>query len=814
MPNYCTLFIATNKKFYYLGIYFSYYFSYGTFLIILSLFWKIFIIKDLKKNCTMAADPKTVPAAKTIIDSSLRLMRAYSDSAAKIPTDGDYEYHSVFPGFSETMKNHKERLERIVTIFTNVAVNPQRISRSNNRLYDAVDLMFENIDNLLDEANGLKMSAEAQEAAFSNTPLLGDNNPEVSRHSRSFTAQSSTANTPSAPTPEAVFARKAPTVAIARPQLSFTRPIDNSTEPFKPLLFDPTTHDLSYGEEGKHPYQEFIENFSYPPEQLRYREEVLPAPLAQSNLHFVTSVEDLQAMIDSHLSLAKEIAVDLEHHDIHSYQGITCLMQISTRFEDFLVDVFPLRDHLHRLNKIFLDPKIVKVLHGCKEDIRWLQKDFGCYIVNLFDTGVAMQALHMPHSLAFAVDHYCQVKLNKQYQRADWRVRPLPSDMVHYARQDTHYLLYIYDRLSNQLLQQEGGRAAILGNLLLHVLNESRQLCLLKYEKPSFDENLSYREGLGKALLGLLPSQTERARILYNWRESVARKEDESPMAVMHTSSIIHLAVSQAFSKSNPPTPTQLLRSIHPLSMAVRSQIKSLVDVLVPTYELEETTHIRASRTNRNSADADGAALNSEKPRRQLRHFPLTGTLPSIVLRNGNPQGRIYEEDTITSTTTTDDADDASPSNPSPWMATLLAQKKLIAASSGRYSSVQPPIAPSLSTKSKVGGGAGRVDAFGVVRPAGRETLLMKAIREEKATAALGGDAVSGDVLPDELSIPQSDVEEEDPTSVPTAEIPGEKRPREEPTETEVHPTAETPMSLKEQYGLGRQQRKKAARKE
>jgi exosome complex exonuclease RRP6 len=30
--------------------------------------------------------------------------------------------------------------------------------------------------------------------------------------------------------------------------------------------------------------------------------------------------------------------------------------------------------------------------------------------------------------------------------------RPLPEEYLRYAREDTHYLLYIYDRLRNQLL--------------------------------------------------------------------------------------------------------------------------------------------------------------------------------------------------------------------------------------------------------------------------------------------------------------------------------------------------------------------------
>ena len=86
------------------------------------------------------------------------------------------------------------------------------------------------------------------------------------------------------------------------------------------------------------------------------------------------------------LKAAMEIAVDLEHHDYRTYRGFVCLMQISTRDEDFIVDTLALRDELEALNDVFADPSIVKVFHGAESDIKWLQRDFNLYVVNLFDT--------------------------------------------------------------------------------------------------------------------------------------------------------------------------------------------------------------------------------------------------------------------------------------------------------------------------------------------------------------------------------------------------------------------------------------------
>lgn len=76
--------------------------------------------------------------------------------------------------------------------------------------------------------------------------------------------------------------------------------------------------------------------------------------------HWVETPAELEAMLQK-LREAPEIAIDLEHHSYRSYAGFLCLMQISTREEDWIVDLLVIRDELHALNEIFTDPKIVKV---------------------------------------------------------------------------------------------------------------------------------------------------------------------------------------------------------------------------------------------------------------------------------------------------------------------------------------------------------------------------------------------------------------------------------------------------------------------
>ena len=80
--------------------------------------------------------------------------------------------------------------------------------------------------------------------------------------------------------------------------------------------------------------------------------------LEETRLTFVDTFTALETMIQ-HLSAAKEIAVDLEHHQYRSFAGFTCLMQLSTREEDFIVDPLTLRAHLGAaLTPIFSNPEV------------------------------------------------------------------------------------------------------------------------------------------------------------------------------------------------------------------------------------------------------------------------------------------------------------------------------------------------------------------------------------------------------------------------------------------------------------------------
>lgn len=101
--------------------------------------------------------------------------------------------------------------------------------------------------------------------------------------------------------------------------------------------------------------------------------------------------------------------------------------------------------------------------------------------MNCFDTYHAAKTLKYPAlSLAHLLKYHGNIKLNKKHQLSDWRQRPLPQEMIEYARADTAYLHFLYDSMRKDLFKAHGQEG------LQAVLNASRQWCLKRYEKDTF----------------------------------------------------------------------------------------------------------------------------------------------------------------------------------------------------------------------------------------------------------------------------------------------------------------------------------------
>ena len=111
----------------------------------------------------------------------------------------------------------------------------------------------------------------------------------------------------------------------------------------------------------KHPYAREIAEHEHPASTFAKADPAPYTPFESTTATLVDTPEAVMQMLEE-LKLAAEIAIDLEHHDTHSYIGIVCLMQISTREKDWIIDTLkPWREDLQILNEVFADPRIIKV---------------------------------------------------------------------------------------------------------------------------------------------------------------------------------------------------------------------------------------------------------------------------------------------------------------------------------------------------------------------------------------------------------------------------------------------------------------------
>lgn len=343
--------------------------------------------------------------------------------------------------------------------------------------------------------------------------------------------------------------------AEIKPQSSFKRVLaDNSYSQFKHLKLDNSNEDFT----NLHPYKEeiaelmkssnveFLEHFSGNFKDFTMRESYL----------WVESEAQLRELAEV-LSKERVFAVDTEQHSLRSFLGFTALVQISTGREDFLVDTIALHDVMAILRPVFANPEICKVFHGADNDVLWLQRDFHIYVVNLFDTAKACDVLSKPQrSLAYLLDTYCGIVTNKLLQKEDWRQRPLPAEMVQYARTDAHYLMYIAHCLSCELKQQDTENSSHLrdkSSFVLEATRRSNAICLQYFSKecetyPGESVASSiisrYHSDQGSFMFSSDESKFhELVRRLCAWRDLMARVHDESLRYVLSEHAIIALAV-------------------------------------------------------------------------------------------------------------------------------------------------------------------------------------------------------------------------------------------------------------------------------
>jgi ribonuclease D len=251
----------------------------------------------------------------------------------------------------------------------------------------------------------------------------------------------------------------------------------------------------------------------------------MPAPLVVEN-------EESFAHMCADLAAQPAIAVDTESNSLHAYQERVCLIQISTRAQDYLVDTLAL-DSLDLLGEVFANPAIQKVFHAGDYDLTCLKRDYAFTFTNYFDTSIAAAAVGEENlGLSTLLTKYFGFSVDKRYQRANWGKRPLDPEMLRYAQSDSHFLLPLRDRLLPRL--QASGRLRL-------VLEDCAALAQQTPPMKNHSEDVWRVKGIN----GMKPRALSLLQQLNHLREEIARKQDVPLFKVMSDAALVELATTQ-----------------------------------------------------------------------------------------------------------------------------------------------------------------------------------------------------------------------------------------------------------------------------
>lgn len=222
------------------------------------------------------------------------------------------------------------------------------------------------------------------------------------------------------------------------------------------------------------------------------------------------------------------IALDTESNSFHVYRERVCLLQLSTRQRDWVVD--PLAIDVRPLGALLCDGRET-VLHGADYDVRCLRREYGWRLPRLFDTMVAARRLGREGlGLSALVEARFGVRLSKANQRSDWGRRPLTAEQLAYAALDTHYLLPIAEELRAELVRR---------GLAQEADAEFQRIAAVEPRERVFDPE-GWRRLKGARELDPVGKGVLRA--LWIAREARASEADRPPFKVLAEQAMLEIA--------------------------------------------------------------------------------------------------------------------------------------------------------------------------------------------------------------------------------------------------------------------------------
>jgi ribonuclease D len=287
-----------------------------------------------------------------------------------------------------------------------------------------------------------------------------------------------------------------------------------------------------------------------------------------ADFEIIETRTDLDALAQDLLA-EKVLAFDTEADSFYHYFDKTCLVQVATRRQIFLIDPLAIGGpaELAPLAPVFASPDIRKIFHAAEYDIFVLKRDCSFQFQNLFDTMICAQLLGYPSvGLASLCERHFDVKLPKDEQRSDWSRRPLTQQQLSYAAADVLYLIELANLLGKELRRVKRRRWA---------QEEFETLTHREWPDREFDE-LGYLRIKGARKLD--PKGLSILRELYLMRDARAREMDRPPFKVVGNRTLLEIAERK------------------PKKLGELAEIKGITDLLIRRIGRDVMSAVRKGR--------------------------------------------------------------------------------------------------------------------------------------------------------------------------------------------------------------------------
>ena len=150
---------------------------------------------------------------------------------------------------------------------------------------------------------------------------------------------------------------------------------------------------------------------------------------------------------------SRYVTIDTEFLREKTFWPKLCLIQIAMPGFEALIDPLAEGINMSGFFEILKNPDILKVMHGCRQDIEIFYKEAGIIPSPMMDTQVMAMVCGYGDSISYEalVKRIAKGTIDKGSRFTDWSRRPLNNDQLTYALADVTYLRDIFEILENEL---------------------------------------------------------------------------------------------------------------------------------------------------------------------------------------------------------------------------------------------------------------------------------------------------------------------------------------------------------------------------